>query len=76
MDSFGYLIPKSGPVADSNMGDLLSVHLEISCPSARNDLSAYLESGVSVDSDCECDRPPKPAPVHYSMPVTATAVAR
>ena len=48
MDSFGYLIPKSGPVADSNMGDLLSVHLEISCPSARNDLSAYLESGVSV----------------------------
>src|SRR5262249_13948670 len=28
--------------------DLLSVHLEISCPSAGNDLSAYLESELSV----------------------------
>jgi len=50
VDSFGYLIPKSGPLADSNTEDLLPVHLEISCPSAGNTLAAYLESGVSVDS--------------------------
>jgi hypothetical protein len=48
VDSFGYLIPKSGPLADSNTEDLLSVHLEISCPSAGSALSAYLEFRVSV----------------------------
>jgi hypothetical protein len=47
VDSFGYLIPKSGPLADSNTEDLLSVHLEISCPSAGSALSAYLEFGGS-----------------------------
>jgi hypothetical protein len=33
---------------DSSTGDLLSVHLEISCPSAGSALSAYLEFRVSV----------------------------
>jgi len=50
VDSFGYLIPQIRACSDSNTGDLLSVHLEISCPSAWSALSAYLEFGVSVDS--------------------------
>ena len=50
MDSFGYLIPKFEAVVDSSMGNLLSVHLEISCPSAGSALSAYPEFRVSVDT--------------------------
>jgi hypothetical protein len=46
------LIPKFRAVVDSSMGDLLSVHLEISCPSAESALSAYLEFGVSVVTVC------------------------
>ena len=49
MDNFSYLIPKFGAMVDSNTEDLLSVHLEISCPSAGSALSAYLESGVSIN---------------------------
>src|SRR6266702_3670225 len=39
--------PKPGPFGQRHRGPL-SVHLEISCPSAGSALSAYLESGVSV----------------------------
>jgi len=47
VDSFGYLIPKFGPWWTAARGDRLSVHLEISCPSAGSALSAYLEFGGS-----------------------------
>jgi len=56
VDSFGYLIPQIRAFSDSNTRDLLSVHLEISCPSARSALSAYPEFGVSVDKKLESGR--------------------
>ena len=42
--------PSSGLRPTATRGDLLSVHQEISCPSAGSPLSAYLESAVSVDT--------------------------